>query len=265
MASVPQTGVDRTVSIGRVFSRGFGTIGSNPVATLGISFLFGALPSVLFIYAFQSLQQQSFDEFGVLAGFVSGLVAMVVGLVVYAITQGALVRATVAHSQGRVAGFAESAKAGATVIVPLLLVAVISGLGVVLGLLFLLVPGLMLLCIWAVATPAVVEERSGPLAALSRSSDLTRGARWKIFGLFLVLFVLQWLLAAIYGVLTAAVFSVDLNDPGAGGSTLAFFAMQAVVETVSAAVSGVVLASLYVELRDWKDGPAVETLADVFS
>ncbi len=41
--SISEAG-DRMVSIGRIFSRAFGTMGSNPVTVFGISFLFGAVP-----------------------------------------------------------------------------------------------------------------------------------------------------------------------------------------------------------------------------
>jgi hypothetical protein len=39
---------------------------------------------------------------------------------------------------------------------------------------------------WAVAAPVVVAEKAGVIGALSRSRELTKGARWKILGLFLV-------------------------------------------------------------------------------
>ena len=45
MASVAETG--ESMSVGHVFSRGFGVIVDNPVTVFGIAFLIGALPSVL--------------------------------------------------------------------------------------------------------------------------------------------------------------------------------------------------------------------------
>src|ERR687885_390789 len=40
----------REMSIGRTFSRAFGTLAANPLATLGIAFLCSALPSVVLNY-----------------------------------------------------------------------------------------------------------------------------------------------------------------------------------------------------------------------
>ena len=67
MATVATGGEDRSVSIGRIFSRGFGTLTSNPVATLGIAFVFGAVPSVLLSYGIQNFRAESLSLFGGLA------------------------------------------------------------------------------------------------------------------------------------------------------------------------------------------------------
>jgi len=45
----------------------------------------------------------------------------------------------------------------------------------------LVIPGLWLLTRWALFAPAIVHERLGPVAALSRSSALVRGAFWAVF------------------------------------------------------------------------------------
>ena len=45
----------------------------------------------------------------------------------------------------------------------------------------LVIPGLWLLTRWALFAPAIVHERLGPFNALSRSSQLVRGAFWAVF------------------------------------------------------------------------------------
>jgi uncharacterized membrane protein len=192
MASVAAV-EERQVSIGRVFSRAFGTIGSNPVATLGIAFLFGALPSLLIAYAVQTLGPEAFAALGTAAVIGISLFTVLFAVLLAMITQGALVRATVAHSEGRKASFGESAMAGLSVAVPLLLLGLGSAIGIALGLLLLIVPGVILYVMWSVAAPALVEEGLGPMEAFGRSNYLTSGARWKIFGLLLVLLILYWI------------------------------------------------------------------------
>jgi hypothetical protein len=257
---------ERNVSIGRVFGRAFGTIGGNPVATLGIAFLFGALPSLLVGYLIQARTVDFVTILGPLGTIAAALVTAVVGIALAMITQGALVRATVAHSEGRRSSFGESAAAGLVVVLPLFGMAILSGLGILAGFLLLIVPGVILYVMWSVAAPALVEERLGPVAALGRSRELTRGARWKVFGLLLVVTVISWIFSAIIGLVSVMWYGgpADFASAAAAGLPLAYYAINAVFQTLSLAIWGVIQTSLYVELRDWKDGPATAKLADIF-
>jgi hypothetical protein len=46
---------------------------------------------------------------------------------------------------------------------------------------------LYLLTVWTVSVPALVAEPIGPIAALGRSWELTRGRRWRILGAFVLI------------------------------------------------------------------------------
>jgi hypothetical protein len=75
-----------------------------------------------------------------------------------------------------------------------------SGLGIVLG--FLLVLGTVVLVAWLVIryllAPAVlVLERSGPVAAMRRSSLLVKGAWWRTFGIYLLATILVSIVAQV--------------------------------------------------------------------
>jgi hypothetical protein len=267
MATTAGTG-EPGVSIERVFGRAFGTIRANPLATLGISFLFSAVPTVAINLAVQGRQAELIARVGAwgLIGF--GIAMIVIGIVISAITQGALVRATVAHSHGRESSFGESVSAGLAVVIPLFLTSLLSAFGVGLAMILLIVPGIMVYCAWVVATPAVVEERLWPLDALGRSSELTRGARWKVFAILLILLVGYWVLSAVVGVVSVQ-FSGGVRGVAAmnaaGQLPIAFLIVSGIVQTLVACVWGVCVSSLYIELRDWKDGPQADTLAQVFA
>ncbi len=45
------------------------------------------------------------------------------------------------------------------------------------------IAGAVFMCVWFVAAPSAIAEKLGPLAALVRSAELTRGRRWNILGL----------------------------------------------------------------------------------
>lgn len=257
---------ERGLSIGRVIGRGFATIASNPAVTLGIAFVFGALPSTLLNWGIENLRADSLEFFGGLAAVAVAIVSLLVTVLLAMITQGALVRATVAYSEGRRASFRECATAGLRVALPLLLLAVLSSVGMFLGLLLLVVPGIILYVMWSVAAPALVEEQLGPVEALGRSNALTAGARWKILGLMLVLLVAYWLVTALFAVIGLLFYGGfdDLARTAAEPLPIGYLAVTAVVQTVTSAVWGAIQTSLYVELRDWKDGPATEQLAEIF-
>jgi hypothetical protein len=266
VASVEGYADGRSVSIGRVFSRAFGTLGSNPVATLGIALLFAALPSLLLIYAMASVGTQVAEFLGTAATIAVAIFSAVTAILLSVITQGALVRATVAFSEGRKASLGESAMAGLGVALPLFLLGLMSALGLALGLLFLVVPGIILYVMWSVAAPALVEERLGPMEAFGRSRFLTRGARWKIFALLLVIFVIYLLFSSAVEVLGTMMYggTAELSAGSNSGVPPGYMATTIISGTLSSAVWGVILTSLYVELRDWKDGPKTEALAEIF-
>lgn len=267
MASTIDMAQDRSVSLGRVFNRGFGTVGGNPLATLGIAFLFGALPGQILGYFTQQLRGPVIVQLGTGGTVAVWIVAAVLGIVFSMLTQGALVRATVAHAEGRRAGFGESAMAGLTIVVPLFLLSLIIALAVGIGMILLIVPGVILYVIWSVAAPALVTERTGVFAAIGRSADLTRGARWKVFGILLVLLVISWITAGVVGAAAMAAYGGVAGFAAAmqGGAPIWYMAANAAVQTVLSAVNGAVLAALYIELRHWKDGPDADALADIFA
>src|SRR5665647_678974 len=85
MATVIETG--DSVSVGRVFSRGFGVIADNPGTVIGIAFLFGALPSVLLSWFQQRLIATKMDTYQVLGTVALSLASGLVNLVLQALVQ----------------------------------------------------------------------------------------------------------------------------------------------------------------------------------
>jgi hypothetical protein len=85
----------------------------------------------------------------------------------------------------------------------LLLLGLIYGLGVGVGLLLILVPGLYLMTIWSVSAPAVMVERLGAVDSLRRSRELVSGNGWQVFGVLAILFAVSIVaIILVAGVLT---------------------------------------------------------------
>ena len=267
MASIAMNVPDRQVSIGRVFGRAFGTIGSNPVTTLGIAFLFSALPQTLFNQLTRTMGMSQGAKLAPVATVGLGLVGIILGIALYAIVQGAMVRSTIDYDEGRRAGLGESVMAGLVVALPLIMMAIIVGLASMLGAVLLIVPGVILYLMWSVSAPALVDERLSIMGALGRSRFLTRGYRWRIFGMEAVLMVLAWLAAAIIALATSATGGATLQamaDAAKQPPTILSILVMVIVQTLVSVVYGVSHASLFVELRNAKDGPSDAALADVF-
>lgn len=268
MATNAPAVADRSVSVERVFARAFGAIRTNPVVILGLALVVGALPTLLVTYVFVQAGFSASPEAMVTgsvspamfagAMMLSALISMVVG----AIVMGALTRATVSASEGKQASFGESLSAGLRVALPLIGLGIVSGLAIALGLMLLIVPGVILFLMWAVAAPALVIERQGVFGALSRSAHLTSGERWKIFGIFLVLMIGYGVLSGVFG--AAGLSNYDFTTAGAG-LTVANVIGSVVLGTIYNAASGTMWPALYVELRQSKEGTSVEALEEVFA
>jgi hypothetical protein len=62
----------------------------------------------------------------------------------------------------------------------------LASLGILLGLILLIVPGLVLLTWWSLLIPVIVLERTDVLQSFGRSRELVRGHGWNVFGLIVL-------------------------------------------------------------------------------
>jgi hypothetical protein len=69
----------------------------------------------------------------------------------------------------------------------LIVSAVVTTVGIALGLVALIVPGLILFARWALVVPLIVLERAPWRLALARSNELVRGHTTAVLGIFVVL------------------------------------------------------------------------------
>jgi hypothetical protein len=267
MATSASAASDRTVSIGRVFERALTAVRTNPGVIFGLALLIGAVPALVITYLFVRMGLGSPEAMA--SGSISPsaiigpvLIMSLISVVISALVQGALTRATVVASQGGKVSFGDSLSTGLSVALPLIGLAIVSGVGIMLGMILLIVPGIILALMWSVAVPALVVERLGVFEALRRSSALTKGAKWKILGLGVIIVVAYWLLSVILGM-------VGLAGYGAANATtgisLSGIIGSIVLGTILNTAWGTIQPSLYVELRQWKEGTDVQTLREVFA
>jgi hypothetical protein len=80
---------------------------------------------------------------------------------------------------------------------------ILAAIGIGIGILLLIIPGLYLLTIWSMVIPVVVLEGRSAGEAFSRSREVVRGNWWSVFGLIIVTF----LLVAIASLIVRLIFS----------------------------------------------------------
>lgn len=87
---------------------------------------------------------------------------------------------------------------------PVAIASILAGIGIWIGFLLIIVPGLILMTIWAVIIPVIVIERSGALESFGRSQQLVRGTGWHVFGTLVLVWVIQFAVDLVLGVIFSA-------------------------------------------------------------
>jgi len=132
------------------------------------------------------------------AAFLWGLVALVVGVVGWFWVEGALVELVRDVRDGRVdRTVGETYRAVQPRLPALISAGLLAGLGILVGLVLLVVPGLFLLTIWSMIVPAIVIEGRSAGESFSRSREIVRGNGWSVFGLIVVTFLLVAIASAV--------------------------------------------------------------------
>ena len=227
--------------VGTVFNRAWEILAPNFALFFGVTFVV-ALPNLLLL-----LNPPGSPNLGW-----SAFIAIFGGLILNTIGQAVILFGAFQYLRGQPVQLGEAFQRGLARFLPILGLALLYGLGIMLGAMLLVVPGLILLVMWAVAVPSCVVEELGPVASLKRSAGLTKGHRWQIFGIMIVLLIGSGVMSQLIGFM--------LRPAGAVVAALAGVVWTA----VWAAYWNCVLIMIYHELRVAKEGVDTEQIASVF-
>ena len=142
------------------------------------------IPIALVVYVLISLLELLLVA---LLGWVGALAAGLIAIAGIFWIQGALVVAADDIRDGRAdLGLSETLSRVRPRLNTLTLAGLLAALGVSIGLLLLIVPGLILLTLWLLIVPAIMLEGHGVLSSFGRSRALVQGYGWSVFGVIVL-------------------------------------------------------------------------------
>lgn len=226
---------------------------------------FGALATVALICTGTPLLLRLFLEAsGGLFTSLTLFALYIVSLVVLSlVATGATVFIVAESYLGRPISAREALARAAPYLGRILICSLLMSLVVGVGFLLLFVPGIILAVGLVLAVPAVVLEPSTSVTgALSRSWELTRGSRWRIFGLGVTLMVLLYVpVVAVTGLFAMLVPSTSIRLGPASAASIVALSIAGLVQMFIYPLFYCVLTVTYYDLRVRKEGFDLELLA----
>jgi len=255
------TGVEGTFRLGDAFSKSFSAFGRH-FMTFFLLTVIANIPNYVFQWASVSPPAAP----GALPAFNPwAFLVLPVGILCSTIATGAITYGVVQDLRDGPVSIGEAIAIAARRFLPMFGVALAVGILVFLGSILLVVPGLIVGCMYFVAAPVCIAERAGVGASLRRSRFLTKGHRWQIFGAYLLIIVLG---VIVVGVIAAGVAGAILMIGPGGASILrntgAATIVQDAVQAIFGAFIAVLAAVFYYQLRVAKEGIDVTKIASVF-
>lgn len=193
-AAQPSQRPAKRIGVGDVISETFSIYGQNVGALLGSAII------VFVVVGLIAGLLQSTNS------FILVLLAAVVRIAGDALYVGFVVELVSDVRDGRRdQGVGDLFSAAAPYILPLIGFGILAGIGITIGLILIIVPGLILLTFWSVGAPSIVVEGQGVFDAFGRSWKLVRGEAWSVFGVLILTFLIVIVVSAILGAIGAAI------------------------------------------------------------
>jgi hypothetical protein len=124
-------------------------------------------------------------------GSFGALLSLIVSLIGMYLLQAALVKAVQDVRDGRVdLDLRATVRAATPFIGAVAIASILASIGITIGFILIIVPGLILLTFWSLIVPEIVIGGAGGLEAFGRSWRTVRGYAWPVFGTFVVVFLI---------------------------------------------------------------------------
>ena len=124
----------------------------------------------------------------------------------------------------------------------LIVAGILAALGIALGLVLLVVPGLILLTWWCLIVPVIVLEGKPVGEAFGRSRELVRGHGWTVFGVVIITAILSGIAS---GIIQSLFFFL--------GSFLRYWIGGTIASAVVGPFLAIALTLMYFRLRELRE------------
>ncbi len=243
-------------SISRVIGSSFGVYARNFISFTLLALLISLINvAVGFFIGFDAaaLEAGQFDVVAIVIGFL-------IAIVVNSLTQAAIIYGTFQDLRGQKASVAACVSRGITTIIPVIIGSLLFSVAVSIGLMLLVIPGVILILMWWVYIPVVVVEAQGIMGGFGRSAELTRGRRWHILGILLVIV----LISIVVSVVLAGTIGTILMSAPSDSTFLVVSIVDYALTAIVTAYASVLVAVGYYYLRAEKEGIGADAIAQVF-
>lgn len=210
------------ISVGAVLSRAFEIYGKRLGLLIGMAAIV-YIPAVILRTILNSE-----------AGLIGALIATVIQFVAAALYTGSVVRVVQAEDSGSEPGsIGEIFSSIQDRIWPLIWVGIIGGIAILFGFILFIIPGLILVTIWAVFQPVIVVEKVS-FASLGRSRELVKGNGWNVFGVIVCVFAILFAISILAGLIG-----------GLFGGLVGVAIVEVILSVLLVPIAGIVTTVLY--------------------
>jgi hypothetical protein len=244
----------RPLTTGEVLDRTFHIYRKNFLLFAGIA----AVPQALILFVKLGLLGGA--QKNVLAVTVAGLLIILLAIVGSAVATAATTFGVSDIYLGKETSISSCFKRVRGTTLAVMGTSLLYGLAIMVGFIFLVVPGIYLLGRYGLSTPAVVLEDRGPISGLNRSSELTKGSVLRVLVVYFLSYLLIFVIAALLGGIAAAALDSVAQQIGTTTSKALTDLTSAVANVVITPVLAIALTVLYYDQRVRKEAFDIENM-----
>ena len=259
------------LDIGRVLSLGFRVFTPDGWPALALAAIFVGLPQMVSVLVTRPMvlertrQLAGAGPANPFAAFEammapSIIIGAIIGFLLMMVYYVAATIFLVSRFEGAPVSIGEAVARDPARVLPAFFAILLSAIGIGLGWVVFIIPGIVLSLNWILIVPVISCENAGFFGSFARSRSLAIGSRGRMLLLLLLMIVVMILLSLPGMLLSGAIVGHPGSAPG-----VFTVVWQIVFGIAIAAFQSSLLAALYAELRRIRDGMTAPGLADVFA